>query len=447
MEESKKSGDKSFKSHDFSEAVFHYTEALKLPPPEGEELRHKIHANLSAAYASLGNGQKALTEAEKALRVDENYARGHMRKGNALEMMGRLNEARAAYKKGADIAPDDTALQSAIKKLDTRRAEVAASRKAAAQAEKAANTSKAAEFKEAGNKLYRDKKYKAAVEKYTSAIEAAKEEKWADIHLLYGNRSICYLKLEQIQAALDDADLCIELKEDWYMGYSRRGDALQMKSEYEMARLAYLAGLKLNPTNPNLQAAVHQMDVKLGLGSPSQEHSALIDGEAGVANDDDEEDLYALLGLTKEADDEEIRKAYRKMARTWHPDKNPGDVQAAEMTRKINFAYNVFTTPVKKRAYDKYGAQGLEIYDQIGEEGFQKVEAMEPYMGTIMCCLCLMSIPTLGYCCCCFCCCCGLLKKEEEYDEYENMEEYDDLETGRTDAPDSHDAPPGANTE
>ena len=68
-----------------------------------------------------------------------------------------------------------------------------------------------------------------------------------------------------------------------------------------------------------------------------------------------------MLGLEKDADDDAIRKAYRSMSRRWHPDKNPGDVQAEHMSRLINHAYIVLTSPVKRRAYDRYGTKGLEV--------------------------------------------------------------------------------------
>ena len=120
---------------------------------------------------------------------------------------------------------------------------------------------------------------------------AAKEEFWDDIHLLYGNRSICYLKIDDLDAALKDADECVRLKPDWSTAYSRRGDALQMQGEYEMARQAYLAGLKHNPTNSNLQTAVKQMDAILGLKTGEERDTA----DDGVYNDDEEAHDATLL--------------------------------------------------------------------------------------------------------------------------------------------------------
>lgn len=63
-------------------------------------------------------------------------------------------------------------------------------------------------------------------------------------------------------------------------------------------------------------------------------------------------DFYAVLGVDKDADEATIKKAYRKLARKWHPDQNPGDKKAEEQFKAIGEAYQVLSDPEQRRRYD-----------------------------------------------------------------------------------------------
>jgi curved DNA-binding protein len=75
---------------------------------------------------------------------------------------------------------------------------------------------------------------------------------------------------------------------------------------------------------------------------------------------DRQRDLYATLGVDRSADSEAIRKSYRKLARKYHPDVNPGDSTTEERFKEISQAYSVLSDAEKRRNYDEFGEVSLE---------------------------------------------------------------------------------------
>ncbi len=70
-------------------------------------------------------------------------------------------------------------------------------------------------------------------------------------------------------------------------------------------------------------------------------------------------DYYEVLGVAREASPDDVKKAYRKMALKWHPDKNPGDKEAEEKFKEASEAYSVLSDQEKRATYDRYGHEGL----------------------------------------------------------------------------------------
>lgn len=96
-------------------------------------------------------------------------------------------------------------------------------------------------------------------------------------------------------------------------------------------------------------------------------------------------DFYEVLGVDKKATADEIKKAYRKKAIQYHPDRNPGDKEAEEKFKEAAEAYDVLSNPDKRARYDQYGPSmgpqgfgGVPPFDDKSISGLHKRQIREP---------------------------------------------------------------------
>lgn len=93
------------------------------------------------------------------------------------------------------------------------------------------------------------------------------------------------------------------------------------------------------------------------------------------------DDYYELLGVPRDADSRSLKKAYRKLAMQYHPDRNPGDTEAEDRFKAISEAYAVLSDDQKRRIYDRYGKEGLK--NQGGAGGFGDIGDIFSQFGDI----------------------------------------------------------------
>ncbi|KAJ1352880.1 hypothetical protein KIN20_009372 [Parelaphostrongylus tenuis] len=156
----------------------------------------------------------------------------------------------------------------------------------------------------------------------------------------------------------------------------------------------------------------------------------------GLGHDTKGTHLYSVLGVDKKATEDEIKRAYRKLALKYHPDKNlDGDPEKTEMFKEINYAHGILSNPNKRKVYDEMGDTGLKLMEQFGEDEKVLQWLLKPWFKWVFFGFGLL---TCGFfCCCCgcfFCCkcccnfCCGkyVPKESESYEP----PDIDDIEVG-----------------
>ncbi|GAM25433.1 hypothetical protein SAMD00019534_086080 [Acytostelium subglobosum LB1] len=190
--------------------------------------------------------------------------------------------------------------------------------------------------KKEGNDAFTAKNYTLAYQLFTEALEI--DPKFDTYNSqLYNNRAAAALQLNKITEAIDDCTKAIELDPNYVKALTRRAQCYLKKEQFEDAVRDYEKAKTLDPENEDIHANLKHAKVELKKSL--------------------RKDYYKILGVAKDATDSDIKKAYRKLALQYHPDKNSTlsdeeKATAEKMFKDVGEAYGVLSDPKKKQRFD-----------------------------------------------------------------------------------------------
>ena len=279
------------------------------------------------AYLKMGgenNIGEAANIAISLLRYNNKDPEAIILRGRALYAQGDNTQAERHFRRAIEMDPDQ---RDAIKWLRI--------------------VQKLDRMKDEGNREYKAGRWQEAIDKYTGALSIDPSNRGINSKLLQ-NRALCRLKLKQYDEAIADCDSAISLDPSYSKARRTKANAYGLAERWEDAVREWKALAEREPEDRTVLKEVRRAELEL---KKSQR-----------------KDYYKILGVTKDADEKEIKKAYRKLAVVHHPDKNPGDESAETRFKDIGEAYETLSDPQKRARYDS-GEDLMDPSDMFGGGG------------------------------------------------------------------------------
>ncbi|KAL1297002.1 hypothetical protein AAFC00_004597 [Neodothiora populina] len=201
--------------------------------------------------------------------------------------------------------------------------------------------------KEDGNNKFKTGKYQDAVTTYTDALAIDPTNRGTNSKILQ-NRALCYTKLKKYTEAIADCERALQLDPSYTKARKTKAKALGESGDWEAAVKELKAIHEANPEEPGIAKEIRSAELELKKSK--------------------RKDYYKILGVEKDADETQIKKAYRKLAIVHHPDKNQGDETAAERFKDIGEAYETLSDSQKRASYDS-GEDLMDPSDMFGGGG------------------------------------------------------------------------------
>ncbi|KAI4222638.1 MAG: hypothetical protein L6R36_005998 [Xanthoria steineri] len=291
--------------------IIHALDKVERALGSGVEKPRKWQLMRGEAYLKMGNVNSlgdAQGVAMSLLRKNSKDPEALVLRGRALYAQGENEKALQHFREALSCDPD---YKDGVKYLRL--------------------VQKLERMKEEGNTAFKTGKYKQAVELYGQALAVDPNNKGINSKL-HQNRAMASIKLKDFKSAISDCDRAIALDSTYVKARRTRARALGESGSWDEAVREFKAIAESNPSEPGIQKEVHNAELELKKSK--------------------RKDYYKLLGVEKDASENEIKKAYRKLAIVHHPDKNPDDESAAEKFKEIGEAYECLSDPEKRARYD-----------------------------------------------------------------------------------------------
>jgi len=275
----------------------------------------------SEAHFQTQDYQSLLVDTRTVLKLDKNDLKAMLLRGQAYYRMGEHDVSLRHYREGLRLDPEHKELKKAYNML----------RKLVKL------TNSAEEAQQQGD-------YANAAEVYQTAIQVDETNR-QNIALLYIKKCECLHKSGDWQAGVDACTMAISYDEQNIKAWMERGEAKIRGEEYDDAIRDFKRATEIDENSQEARDALSRAELEL---KKSQRKN-----------------YYKILGVSNNANDKEIKRAYRKMALKWHPDKHKGEEarkNAEKEFREINEANEVLSDHEKRGRYDR--GEDIEVQQQ-----------------------------------------------------------------------------------
>lgn len=256
------------------------------------------------AYLKMGN-VNALGDAQNIamslLRNNNQDPEALVLRGRALYAQGENDKAIQHFRQALNCDPD---YKDAVKYLRM--------------------VQKLDRMKADGNSEYKAGRFAAAIDKYSEALEVDPLNKGTNSKLLQ-NRALCRVQLKDYKGAISDCERAISLDPTYTKAKKTKATALGQSGDWESAVREFKELQEQDPSDASIAKEVRKAELELKKSK--------------------RKDYYKILGVDKDADENAIKKAYRKAALIHHPDKNQDNEEAADKFKDIGEAYETLSDP------------------------------------------------------------------------------------------------------